>query len=178
MLNLENSFFKFLQESLAQSFSDRGFGVGTLHLKVWKSPNIPFMWNMWVWRLVCRNTLSGLPGRHNSVCSHLLEFSGLEIFCAWSPCTESQEFTAESGTKKGLLQKSSLWRGGRAASVLCCPPATCQAEESYWAALHPCWKKINPLDNSDFTRSCYSTQLKIWLSWCIVSTAFMNTYIN
>jgi len=58
MLNLENSFFKSLQEILAHSFSDTCLGFCILHLRVWKSPNLPFMWN-------------------TTLCSHLLQSSGL-----------------------------------------------------------------------------------------------------
>lgn len=67
MLILANSFFKPLHEILAPSFSDTGFALYTLHLKVWKNPNIPFKLNTWVSSSASRNTLSGISDKHDSM---------------------------------------------------------------------------------------------------------------
>lgn len=49
-------------------------------------------------------------------------------------------------------------------------------QESCWAVLFTCLIKINPSDNSQFTRSHYRPNWKIWLWGCVMQTAFMNPH--
>lgn len=106
MLNLENSFFKFLQEILARSFINAVFAFCSRHLKVWRV-TVPFMWNTMESSWACRNTSTW----------YLWQMwpSPTEIFWpesgAWTLCTEKSEFTAEKGTKRGTAAESQLVKG-------------------------------------------------------------------
>lgn len=133
MLNLENSFFKFLQEILARSFINAVFAFCSRHLKVWRVP-VPFMWNTtessWAWKKYF----------------HVVSLTNVTLtywnFLAWEWCLNSLHREVRIHCRERHQERDCCRKPaceGVVALPQCCavlqPPAS---QSSYWAGLYPC----------------------------------------
>lgn len=155
-LNLENSFFKSLQEMLAHSFLSVGFVLWLSHLKGWRVLTHTLCETLRYQDRLVEMLSRGNTERSDSVCFHLLKLSGLKVVPGLF-AQRAQNALQRRAPKEGLQQKASLCRSGRTAPVLWCSSATCLQSKGWVVSSFEHKKQQqNMLDSSQFTGLYYS----------------------